>query len=225
MNWTDNKTLLEYTQYTSCQDIFQAVCNEIGKHYQNIGFKYSHSRPKLIIENEKLKLEICFWSSRSNMSGESVGLEILPSFYSKQLKNGRKIKVFLFGHTGIFYHKYKDDKSQIRVNQIFGDILDRIDEYTHESEMIDNNYCNVFGLDKEKFDKIITFIDTKILQWFTKIQTEEGILEFLQNANSTRISAIYGNGFIEYIHLNFPNIDIESELKRESTHTVINKVQ
>jgi len=105
MGWTDNKILLEYTRYTPCQEIFQAVCDEIGRHYQNLGFKYSRSTPKLVIENDKIKLEICFWSSRSNIPGEWVNLEILPNFYSLQLKKTSDKKGFLFGHTGIFYHK------------------------------------------------------------------------------------------------------------------------
>ena len=41
MSWTENITLSEYSKYTPCQEIFQAVCDEIGKHYEAKGLKYS----------------------------------------------------------------------------------------------------------------------------------------------------------------------------------------
>jgi len=67
MSWTENKTLLEYSKYTPCQEIFQALCDELGKHYEAKGFKYSRSRPKLTIEKDNIKLVIAFWSSRNNI--------------------------------------------------------------------------------------------------------------------------------------------------------------
>jgi hypothetical protein len=219
MSWTQNKTLLEYTPYTPCQEIFQAVCDEIGKHYQDKGFKYSRSRPKLAVEDEKIKLEIAFWSSRSNIPGESVSLEINPGFYAKQLKKESKTKGFLFGHTGIFYHKYLDDKTKIRVNQIFGDVLERTDQYSYESKIIDNNNCNVYAINEEKFKKIIDFIDLKILPWFSKIQTENGILELLDTASPTRLGALNAqdsnSNFVSYVQINFPHIDIRKALQIE----------
>ena len=70
MSWTDNMTLLEYSKYTPCQEIFQAVCDELGKHYVAKGYKYSRSQPKLKIEKSDIKLEVAFCSSRSNTPGD-----------------------------------------------------------------------------------------------------------------------------------------------------------
>jgi hypothetical protein len=82
MNWTDNKTLLEYSKYTPCNDIFQAVCDEIGKHYvEQHGFTYALARPKITYKNKDFKLDIAFWSSRSNIPADYVNLEIIPIFY------------------------------------------------------------------------------------------------------------------------------------------------
>lgn len=219
MSWTDNKTLLEYSKYTACQDIFQAVCNELGKHYETKGFKYSRSRPKLTIDKDNIKLVIAFWSSRSNTPGDWVNLEILPNFYSKQLAKTSVIKGFLFGHTGLFYHKYTDNPKQILVKQIFGGELERFDEYSKESKIIESNNCNVYGINKEKFDSIVKFIDDKILPWTSKLTTEEGIIELLNNASPTRVWSLNGKSsnsdFIEYVQLNFPNIDIEKELDKQ----------
>jgi hypothetical protein len=219
MSWTDNKTLLEYSKYTPCQDIFQAVCDELGKHYETQGFKYSRSRPKLTIDKDNIKLVIAFWSSRSNTPGDWVNLEILPNFYSKQLAKTSSIKGFLFGHTGLFYHKYSDNPKQIMVKQIFGDELERVDEYSNESKIIESNNCNVYGIDKEKFDSIVKFIDNKIVPWTSKLATEEGIIELITNASPTRVWALNGKGsnsdFIKYVHLNFPSINIENELDKK----------
>ena len=213
MSWTENKTLLEYSKYTPCQEIFQAVCDELGRYYETRGFKYSRSRPKLTIENDKIKLEICFWSSRSNTPGESVNLEIIPSFYSKQLKKENQFKGFLFGHSTLFTHKFREDKREIRVNQIFGGIVDRIDEYSHESKLLDNHNCNIYGLDEDKFEKLTHFIDTKIVIWIEKLQTENGIKDFLNNASPTRLWDLFSKNtnsqFIKYVQLNFPEFGIE----------------
>jgi hypothetical protein len=218
MSWTENKTLLEYSKYTPCQEIFQALCDELGKHYEAKGFKYSRSRPKLTIEKDNIKLVIAFWSSRSNTPGEWVNLEILPSFYSKQLTKTSDIKGFLFGHTGLFYHKFADNPKQILVKQIFGGELERFDEYSNESKIIESNNCNVYGIDKVKFDSIIKFIDDKIVPWTSKLSTEEGIFELVTNASPTRVWSLNGKGsnsdFIKYVKLNFPNINIENELDK-----------
>ncbi|MEA9411585.1 hypothetical protein [Flavobacterium sp. PL02] len=219
MSWTDNKTLLEYSKYTPCQDIFQAVCDELGKHYETKGFKYSRSRPKLTIDKDNIKLVIAFWSSRSNTPGEWVNLEISPNFYSKQLAKTSNIKGFLFGHTGLFYHKYSDNPKEIMVKQIFGGETERVDEYSSESKIIESNNCNVYGIDKEKFDSIVKFIDNKIVPWTSKLATEEGIIELLTNASPTRVWSLNGKGsnsdFIKYVQLNFPNINIENELDKQ----------
>jgi hypothetical protein len=216
MSWTINPTLLNPPTSTPCKEIFQAVCDEIGAHYQQFGYKYTRSRPKVVVESDKLKLEITFWSSGSNTPGEHVNLEILPNFYAKQLAKTGVQKGFLFGHTALFYHKYTDDKTKIKVNQIYGEVSEYTDPYSHHSEIRDNRNCDIYGLDKARFDKIIAFIDTKILSWISKLQTEDGLLEFLKDANPTRIHSIdekRGNtNFPQYMLLNFPNIDLNKLL-------------
>ncbi len=196
------------------KEIFQAVCDEIGRHYEKKGFKYTRSRPKIVYKDKEIKLEICFWSSRSNTPGEYVNLEILPNFYSLELEKQSKIKGYLFGHTGINNTKYTDDKTKVRIIQIFGDIVESIDEYSYESVIRNNHNCNVYGLDKVKFDKIVEFIDTTIISWIGKIKTEQGVRELLDNPTDMRIWALNLNGkggnsdFVEYVKTKFQNIDL-----------------
>jgi hypothetical protein len=214
MEWTDNNILLEYKRH-SCRDIFKAVCDEIGMHYTEKGYKYSRSRPKIKIENELIKLEISFWSSGRNIPGEYVNLEILPHFYSKQLKESRA-NGFIIGHVELFTHKYTEDKTRIRINQIYGDVLETIDEYSHESTIKDNFNCNIYGIDKDKFMRIINFIDSKIIYWFNQIQNEEGIIELIKSTSESGKYHLKGeasnSNFIEYVKLNYPKIDIETML-------------
>jgi hypothetical protein len=212
MNWTENVVLKNSSGTTPCSEIFQAVCDELGHHYEQRGFKYSRSRPKVVSKEKEIKLEICFWSSASNTPGRYVNLEILPNFYSLELAKQSSIKGFLFGHTAIFDEKYTNDKRKIKVIQIFGDVLEREDEYSQESVIRHNNNCNVFGLDKVKFDKIVEFIDSKILPWTDKIRTEKGLLELLKNPTKTRIGSLNGKGtnsdFVNYVKAKFPQLDI-----------------
>lgn len=218
MSWTDNEFILNQRPTMASRDLFQAVCDEIGKHYSNLGFKYARSRPKITINKGDIKLVVSFNSSRSNTSGDWIALEILPAFYSKQLAKINNSKGILFGHTGLFYHKYTDDPKKIRVQKIFGEIIERIDEYSTESEMIDSNTCNIYGINKEKFDKIIEFIDSKILVWLDKLITKDGIIELTENPSGTKVASLNGKStnseFVQYCNYFFPEIDIEKRLER-----------
>jgi hypothetical protein len=216
MSWTENKILLEYTKYTPCQDIFQAVCDEIGKHYEKRGdMKYARSRPKITYKDKDIQLDICFWSSRSNTPGDCVCLEILPNFYSAQLK--KKGMGLLFGHTGLFKQKHTGNPGQTKVVQIFGDEIERIDENNTESAIIYNNSCNVYGLDEHKFNSIIKFIDDEIIVWIEKLKTEAGIVALTSNMSLTRKVSLKGEGtnssFREYVKTCFPDIDIDKQFK------------
>jgi hypothetical protein len=211
MNWTDNKTLLNYLKYTPCSDIFQAVCDEIGKYYvAQYGFKYARSRPKITFKNKDFKLDIAFWSSRSNISGNYVNLEIIPMFYDLNAPKNHPSKGLLFTHGAILYHKYTNDIQRIRHVHVFGEVEEFILDYSYESVIKDVNMCNIYGLDETKFNKIIAFLDTKIIVWLEKIKTKKGILELIKNPCDTQLRDIKNGYLIEYIKLNFPNVNIEN---------------
>ncbi len=219
MAWADNEILLTYSRYSSCGDIYQAVCDEIGKHYVQLGWKYARSRPAITYKDKHIKVVIGFSSSGSNTPGDSVLLQILPVFYSIQMIiKGQHASGLLLGHTDLFYHKYMDDDSrQIKVISVFGEEYNRIGREGEESKLIESGVCNVYGLDEEKFKKIIGFIDAKIIVWIDKIKTEKGILELTENSSETRkhsLRARNTNGeFVEYVKRFFPLIDIDERLK------------
>ncbi len=215
MSWTTNTVLLKDPATVSCKEIFQAVCDELGHYYSKIGFKYAASRPKLAIARGKLKLDIRFYSSHSNMPGEYVNLEILAEFYAPELKQTRT-KGFLFGHTALFYLKNDNDNPQIRKGiSIFGEEREAIVENSQGSELIYSNNCNIAGLTGDRFSKIVAFIDSKIIYWLDQLQTEDGITAFLEQAGFSRAKSLVdtNSNFVAYVEANFPTIEVENALQ------------
>jgi hypothetical protein len=211
MSWTSNKILLHPSPNHAPKDIFQAVCDELGDYFKNKGFRYAKSRPKLSYKDKQIKLEINFWSSRSNMAGEYVNLEILPYFYAVELAK-TKHKGLLFGHAALFNEKYSDDPHKIKIVQIYGENLERIEAKSKESLIKYNNNCNIYGINENRFNKIIEFIEEKILPWITLLQTKEGVESFLRAATNQRIFNLaldhnkVNSCFKDYMNLKFQEI-------------------
>jgi hypothetical protein len=169
MNWTNNKTLLGYNEYTPCKEIFQAACDEIGNYYLAKGFKYSSSRPKLVLKKDDYKIEIAFFSSRTNTPGRFVTLEIIPSLLAKSAITVENPKGILSQYPDLFYHPTNELPPKMIVKEIYGDVIYNTESWITESVVRDYHACNVYGLDEEKFSKIIAFIDDKILVKFDSI--------------------------------------------------------
>jgi hypothetical protein len=205
MSWTQNKTLLEYTKYTLCKDIFQAVCDEIGQHYTQFGFTYARSRPKITFKNKDLKLEISFWSSGYNMPGNYVKLEIIPAFYDLKSKSKKP----LFYHIGLFCQPLMtDNQTLVRILDIFDETIEGNMPQWGEPLIIDMWRCNVYGIDGVKFKKLIDFMDTKIISWLDKLSTEKGVIELLNFMSKTEHgrSCLNKMELENYVKTHFPNI-------------------
>lgn len=173
--WAENSILNQCTENIPCRAIFQAVTDEIARYYQDKGFRYSASRPKIVHKDSQIKLEICFWSSSSNIPGSHVCLEVLPSFYSQELKNIGN-KGFILGHTDIFY-KYNQNG-----------VSEKVCEYRFD----------IHAINVEEFKKIIAAIDSEVLPWIEKLKTADGINEMKQK----RDCGSKGNSvFEEYVRL------------------------
>lgn len=85
--WEENSVLYDVSKYTPPWDIFQAVCNEIGRYYTMKGAKYTKSSKRLKWTGGKLRCEIGFRSSHSNIAGDWVNLEIITSIYTIDTKD------------------------------------------------------------------------------------------------------------------------------------------
>lgn len=80
--WQKNSILYNMTPYTATRDIFQAVCNEIGRYYGSKELKYTKSKRILKWKGNKIRCEFGFWSSHSNIRGEWVNLETVTSVFA-----------------------------------------------------------------------------------------------------------------------------------------------
>lgn len=156
--WTENSILTNQSDTTPPAEIFDAFCQAIGFYYQQKGNKYTKSRPKVRIESKDLFVEINFWSSRSNMAGSNVGLEILPYVGSKKLK--KWIKANGVGRNEYIYGPTKYD---FRFQNIYGatvdfflDLILKIDKYIAANLNIEDNKQFIDKLFAENSSDIVT---------------------------------------------------------------------
>lgn len=167
MNQTTNKPLFNHNKDTPCKDIFQAVCDAIGAHYvREKGYKYTPSRPKSALRQGEYTLEIGFFSTRTNVQGQSVTLQIIPCFYAKTSRNDENPRGILRGYPDIFYHPTDEMPPKMTINHIFGEVEYKSEYWMTESVIRDYHACEIYGLTEENFRKILTFIDVKIIAEF-----------------------------------------------------------
>lgn len=207
--WDENSILNKYTEYTPCKNIFQAVCNEIGRYYEEKGFTYSKSRPKITFKNKFIKLEIGLWSSSYNTPGKDVLLEIIPSFFSlglaqKDKESGVKSKGYLFGYPEIFVYAAPDKKpGTVVVKQIFNETIERFDEWNSEAILKIGHVCNIYGITEDDFIKIINFIDNEIMKYIEVFEDARTLEQFIISADFKRISYFKKSRLKEYIEITF----------------------
>ena len=202
MTWTENEILLNQSVDSNPKDIFQAVCDELGKHYSQKGFKYARSTPKLSYKDKYIKFEIRFSSSSSNTRGESVSLGMFPTISSTELIKAKHKTPYILGVSGMLTKKGDwENKNLLIAETVFGEKIEHIDEHMNEPIFSYSNYCNVFALDEIKFEKLIEFLNDKIFIWITKIKTISGVKEILENKNYRTGYEIENSGLLDYFEL------------------------
>ena len=155
--WTEDSILTNQSDTTPPAEIFDAFCQAIGYYYQQKGFKFTKRRPRVKLETKDLFLEINFWSSRKNMAGSSVGLEILPYVGSKKLKKWIKTN-----NVGRNEYIYAPKNYDFRFQNIYGatvdfflDLILKIDKYIIANLNIQDNKQFIDKLiDENNFDII-----------------------------------------------------------------------
>ncbi|MGC6432163.1 MAG: hypothetical protein ACON5F_14050 [Jejuia sp.] len=208
--WKEGSILYNVDETTPPKEIFKAVCDEIADYYLPKGWRYARSRPKLTYDDKKVKLEIAFWSSGSNMAGSYTNLEIIPSFrdleYKKALNDkGIKSDGYILG-LGVFQERSEDVPKGIkRVKTILGDIHDN--EYGHEGigVLAFNHNVNVYGLTESNFLKIIDFIESKIVVWIEGINEIEKMKLYTEKSIDFQFLPEAKDNFLKYIEFKFPD--------------------
>jgi hypothetical protein len=215
LKFDENSVLNKYNEYTPCKDVFQAVCDEIGKHYVSIGWKYTRSRPKITFKNKEIKIEIAFWSSGSNTPGSYVNLEILPNISSIELvnqskKEGKKTKGYILSFIQLLTERYdnKEDGTK-KIIKILTDNTERIDEYDSTPEIKYNNNINVYGINENELLKIIDFIDNRIVSWTKTINNKDDISTFLSNLTDYHKKELLASEFGRLLTVKYPETEFE----------------
>lgn len=203
------------TAYTPSKEIFQAVCDCIGSHYETLGFKYTRSRPKIKLKGPELSLEITFWSSRSNMAGDYVKLEMVGTLYSKTLatldkEKGNKQKGLLLSHSD-FWSKLNTANPPGTISNYGLDNTLVFREKKRRTYAVDNYICkcNIFGIDETGLNQIIQYLNRIFIEPSQRLATAEGIHTFLQSIPPKSKLGGENNRFKTYIDVLFdgnPNL-------------------
>jgi hypothetical protein len=87
-SWSFSKEsiLNRLSPYTEPKAVFHAVCDELARFFHPDGWTYRRARPTLTQARGDLQCEIAFWSSRSNMAGQQVAVEVVAHVRYKKLK-------------------------------------------------------------------------------------------------------------------------------------------
>jgi hypothetical protein len=85
-DFADDSPLRALSAHTPPKVVFGAVCEELGRYFAPDGLRYVRSRPRLEQRRGDLTLAMAMWSSRSNIVGEQVALEVVSQVASAALR-------------------------------------------------------------------------------------------------------------------------------------------
>lgn len=119
--WAENSVLYNKSPYVPPREIFQAVCDELGRYYSEKGAKYTRSNRKIKMKFERVLCELGLWSSHSNTAGEWVNLEIVTSVYALDKTDMEK--------KGLLYINIRPENFNVYAidSELFFKIVDYID--------------------------------------------------------------------------------------------------
>ncbi|MNC21597.1 hypothetical protein D3C75_695810 [compost metagenome] len=179
--WAKDSILYDINKDIPPKDIFVAVCVELGRYYREKGYSFTKSRPKLTLTSGDIQLEIILKSSGFNRAGESVSLEIMPTFYClPYVKAGVQGRGILFDHSSINseFDLHKNDLACELIG-IYGDVTSFVNHAFPTETVRYTHMCDVYGINETKFLQIIRYINDRIVSWVEEIQTESGVEEMI----------------------------------------------
>jgi hypothetical protein len=97
-----------------------------------------------------------------------VTLEIVPSIYSRSIiqENNRRKTQYSRIDFDFFCQESAEMPPRLIIKEVFGGELIGIESYLTKTLIRDCHLCDIYGIDEEKFIKIIAFIDSKIIVKF-----------------------------------------------------------
>jgi hypothetical protein len=95
-------------------------------------------------------------------------------------------------------------KGTIRIENIFGEQLERIEENS-ESEFRYNKNFNIYAIDQNRFKILIDFLDSKVFSWSSQIHEYNKIKELIENVGGWGRSFGMGDNLGIISDLNIPS--------------------
>ena len=216
-NWATDSLLNGDVSSVRPAVLFKAFCDELGNYFQSKGLKYRKSRPLITLEHERVRVDIGFSSSRSNMQGEWVAVELGVNIYWKELLKARELKGEkgyggVIGDMSIFSKRLDNEEpGTIVIQNIFGEVIKR-KEANSESEFRYNKNFNIHGITTDRFQKVIDFFETKILNWATDIDDEEKVKNLIMNTGSWGRWELNSGNFKAFLEMKYPALTKELDL-------------
>lgn len=179
----------DYSEYTPAREIFQAVCDELGRYYAEKGKSYTRSGRKIKWKGKNLKFEIHFASSHSNTSGRCITLEIIACVWALSADGMERKGILNFP---IREEIAPSDQECVIVKQIDGTELKRVPTDPERIAVVYNNYCNVWGINGKMFENIIRYIDG-VIEKMELMETRSGIERILETIPVWNVSYFWDN--------------------------------
>ncbi|NVJ59634.1 MAG: hypothetical protein HWE27_04545 [Gammaproteobacteria bacterium] len=210
-NWqiAPDSIINNYTEYTDCKDIFQGVCNELGRYFKEKGFRYAKSGPRISGTVGDIKVRIGLSTTRTNRQGESVGLAISPLFSSiKMEKSFGEESAYIWGYPEVYYRFTKcAPRCDVIVRRLFAPDIERSDAY-YKNQLIISNNINVWGIDETKLVRLIDFINVNVIDVMSTLQDEARLRKYLLELDNFTKSRIKNDesSICHYLSTQFPEL-------------------
>ncbi len=205
--WLGNSLLYNVNASIPSKDIYQAVCDEIGRFYQGKGFKYAPSGKRLEYQYLDFKIKIQFASSHYNSGGEWVLLEINTGIYpqrlQKQYKEAKEASLPII-LTNV------DLLDEVLPDKLKGTVIG-VDLFGHEQEVVEEGRpyalrkharsVNIYNISLNDFRKILTYLN-KIIQYsFHLVLNESAMVNHINNAYERKFYFLKEKRFVDYLRL------------------------
>jgi hypothetical protein len=216
-NWTTDSLFNKDISSAKPAEIFKAFCDELGNYFNIKGLNYRKSKRIITFEDNEVKIDIGFNSSRSNMRGQWIGVELGINIYWKELVRlqelrGEKVHGGVIGDISIFSKRLgNEEPGTIVIQNIFGEVIKRTEENS-EAEFRYNKAFNIHGLTAENFQKIIDFFETNILNWSRDIRDEEKVRQLIVSTGTWGRWMLNSGNFKRFLELRYPALVKELEL-------------
>ena len=210
MTWTwENESVLNnYDENTPSKLIFNATLEEFARYFEPLGGKYLKSKKIIQFEREGILLNIGFNSSRSNMSGNWIAVELGISFFYKQFIVDNQLHTgLLLGDLDLFSKRLVSrPNGTMIIRKIIGEDIERVEEHGMEAEERLGKVFNCYNLSTSDFLKVVSFLECEVLVWLNRVRNRANLESLINCAGNGAKWSLSNSNFKRYLQLEFPDL-------------------